>query len=384
MIISMKFVNRILDLSEDLNRKSVFLFGPRQTGKTLLIHHTIQADRVYNLLDTDVLFRFSHRPARLREELPKNASLVVVDEIQKLPPLLDEVQLLMDTRSIRFLLTGSSARKLYRKGVNLLGGRARIRYLHPFSAWELKDEFDLTKALSVGTLPSIWFSDKPYEDLADYTGIYLREEIAAEALVRNIPAFSRFLTVAACTNAKILNYTNISSDAQVPASTIREYYQILKDTLIGYELPAWKESVKRKPLSTSKFFFFDIGVVNFLRQRKQVSVASADGGEAFETLVHHELRAYTHYQGKGDLHYWRSTSGFEVDFILDQRVAIDVKAKNSIGSQDLKGLRALKEEERLSRYILVCLEPVPRRIDDIDILPYEVFIQMLWTHELIS
>jgi len=384
MIISMRFVNRILDLSEDLNRKSVFLFGPRQTGKTLLIHHTIQADRVYNLLDTDVLFRFSHRPARLREELPGNASLVVIDEIQKLPPLLDEVQLLMDTRSIRFLLTGSSARKLYRKGVNLLGGRARIRYLHPFSAWELKDEFDLTKALSVGTLPSIWFSDKPYEDLADYAGIYLREEIAAEALVRNIPAFSRFLTVAACTNAKILNYTNISSDAQVPASTIREYYHILKDTLIGYELPAWKESVKRKPLSTSKFFFFDIGVVNFLRQRKQVSVASADGGEAFETLVHHELRTYTHYQGKGDLHYWRSTSGFEVDFILDHRVAIEVKAKNSIGSQDLKGLRALKEEERLSRYILVCLEPVPRRIDDIDILPYDVFIQMLWTHELIS
>lgn len=380
----MRFVNRILDLSEDLNRKSVFLFGPRQTGKTLLIHHTIQADRVYNLLDTDVLFRFSHRPARLREELPKNASLVVVDEIQKLPPLLDEVQLLMDTRSIRFLLTGSSARKLYRKGVNLLGGRARIRYLHPFSAWELKDEFDLTKALSVGTLPSIWFSDKPYEDLADYAGIYLREEIAAEALVRNIPAFSRFLTVAACTNAKILNYTNISSDAQVPASTIREYYQILKDTLIGYELPSWKESVKRKPLSTSKFFFFDIGVVNFLRQRKQVSVASADGGETFETLVHHELRAYTHYQGKGDLHYWRSTSGFEVDFILDHRVAIEVKAKNSIGPHDLKGLRALKEEERLSRYILVCLEPVPRRIDDIEILPFDVFIQMLWTHELFS
>lgn len=380
----MRFVNRILDLSEDLNRKSVFLFGPRQTGKTLLIHHTIQADRVYNLLDTDVLFRFSHRPARLREELPKNASLVVVDEIQKLPPLLDEVQLLMDTRSIRFLLTGSSARKLYRKGVNLLGGRARIRYLHPFSAWELKDEFDLTKALSVGTLPSIWFSDKPYEDLADYAGIYLREEIAAEALVRNIPAFSRFLTVAACTNAKILNYTNISSDAQVPASTIREYYQILKDTLIGYELPSWKESVKRKPLSTSKFFFFDIGVVNFLRQRKQVSVASADGGETFETLVHHELRAYTHYQGKGDLHYWRSTSGFEVDFILDHRVAIEVKAKNSIGPHDLKGLRALKEEERLSRYILVCLEPVPRRIDDIEILPFDVFIQMLWTHELCS
>ena len=372
------YVQRKLDILKVLNKKSCFLFGPRQTGKTSLIQNTLREYRYYNLLKTDVFLKLSRSPQRLREEITGNDKIVVIDEIQKLPILLDEVHYLIEEKGIHFLLTGSSARKLRNKGVNLLGGRARTRRLRPFIYRELNEDFNLLKALDTGLIPSIYFSDAPYEDLEAYAGNYLKEEIAAEAIVRNVPAFSRFLTVAGLCNGKIINYSNIGSDAEVPKSTVQEYFQILRDTLLGDDLPAWKKSLKRKPVSTSKFYFFDIGVVRFLQNRQGLKMQSPEFGDAFESYIYHEIKSYCDYKGSCDLRYWRSTSGFEVDFILNEKTAIEVKGKANIATRDFKGLRSLKEEKLLKNYILVSLEDTPRKMNDLHILPWEEFIRNLW------
>jgi predicted AAA+ superfamily ATPase len=373
------YVKRQLDLLEILQEKSYFLFGPRQTGKTSLIQHTLNEYRYYNLLQTDVYLKLSRAPQRLRQEITDDDKIVIIDEIQKLPILLDEVHNLIEEKGIHFLLTGSSARKLRNKGVNLLGGRARTRRLRPFIFKELKEDFQLLKALDTGLIPSIYFSDAPFEDLEACAGNYLREEIAAEAIVRNVPAFSRFLTVAGLCNGKIINYTNIASDAQVPRSTVQEYFQILRDTLLGDDLPAWRKSVKRKPVSTSKFYFFDIGVARFLQGRRGLEMRSPEFGEAFEAYIHHEIKTYCDFnKGACDLCYWRATSGFEVDFIINGKTAIEVKEKANITRKDFKGLTAIKEEELLENYILVTLEDTPRKDGDICILPWKDFITNLW------
>ncbi|MBI4179000.1 ATP-binding protein, partial [bacterium] len=241
-------VDRLMDLREVLKSKSAFLFGPRQTGKTWLIRNTLKGVPVYDLLDTSVFLSLSQNPGRIAEELTGPGRLAVIDEIQRLPVLLNEVHRLIESRGFRFLLTGSSARKLRRGGVNLLGGRARIKLLHPLSAVELGPRFDLARAVGRGMIPSIYFSDDPRADLESYVGTYLQQEIMAEGVTRNIPAFSRFLKVAALCNGTVVNFTNVANDAQVPRTTVYEYFVILKDTLVLHELPAWRRSVKRKPL----------------------------------------------------------------------------------------------------------------------------------------
>lgn len=379
----MEYVSRALDLSKTLKKKSCFLFGARQTGKSSLIRHCFAKAPFYNLLDSRELLRLSQSPQRLREELSPDCKLVIIDEIQKLPSLLNEVHLLIEERKIRFLLTGSSARSLRRSGVNLLGGRARSRHLHPFSFCELGKKFNLLQALNHGLLPSIYDSDAPEEDLKSYAADYLQQEVAQEGLTRNIPAFSRFLEVAALCNGQQINYTEIGNDAQVPRSTVREYFQILKDTLIGFELPAWKKSKTRKAMSTSKFYFFDVGVAGCLQHRGRVHQASRQFGEAFEHYLFHELKSFVDYTQSGELAYWRSTSQFEVDFILSDEVAIEVKAKTNVSPRDLKGLKALKEEKRLAQYFLVCLEDRPRRVEGIQILPWQDFLKRLWTRQLL-
>ncbi len=373
------FIERGLDLSKVLKKKSCFLFGPRQTGKSLLIRHTLAGNRVYNLLDSETYLKLSRSPSRLREECRPREKIVIIDEIQKLPGLLDEVHFLIEEKGIHFLLTGSSARKLRRGGTNLLGGRAWTRHLHPLTSAELKERFDLTRAINQGLLPAIYFSQNAEDDLRAYVGTYLREEIAAEGLTRNIPAFSRFLEIAALCNGQLLNYTKISNDAQVARSTVQEYFQILKDTLIAYELTSWKKSSKRKPLSTSKFYFFDCGVVRYLQKRSFIKPGSPEFGELLETLVFHELAAYCDYHGSLSLNYWKSKSGFEVDFILDSKIAIEVKATKNVSLQDLKSLKMLKEEGHLKKYVLVCLEKTPRTRDGIEILPLDLFLKKLWS-----
>jgi predicted AAA+ superfamily ATPase len=262
-----------------------------------------------------------------------------------------------------------------------LGGRARSRTLHPFVSREI-GTFDLSRVLSYGTLPPIYLSDEPQQDLKSYTGDYLREEVAQEGLARNIPAFSRFLEVAALCNGRMLNYTKIANDAQVPRTTVHEYFQILRDTLIGCDLPSWRESRRRKPVSTSRFYFFDIGVARALQGRGRVDEKAADFGEALEAFLFHELRAWVDYRGQGDLGYWRTTSGFEVDFILNEAIAIEVKGTRNVGGHDLRGLRAIGEEAPLRRRILVCLEPRPRVVDGIEILPLREFLARLWDDAL--
>ncbi len=373
-------IARTPDLAGWLAKKSHFLFGPRQTGKTFLVRRALPRARVYDLLDSAVYLALSQRPGRLAEELAPNDKLVVIDEVQRLPELLNEVHRLIEERGIRFLLTGSSARKLRRGGVNLLGGRARTRYLHPFSWRELGAQFELVRALRRGLLPSIYFSDDPKADLDAYTGTYLQQEIMAEGATRNAPAFSRFLRVAALCNATLVNFTNVASDAQVPRTTVYEYFDILKDTLLLHEVPAWKASVKRKPLMSSKYYFFDIGVASALQGRR-VSHGTPEFGAAFETWLLHELICHRDYESGEAIRYWRSTSGFEVDFILGDHTAIEVKAKENVSVQDLKSLRALAEEKKLKRYLCVCLEPRRREVQGISILPYRVFLEALWGGE---
>jgi uncharacterized protein len=374
------YIHRALDLPALLAQKSHFLLGPRQTGKSFLIARVLQEARVYDLLDSTVYLALSHNPARLAQELTPQDRLVVIDEIQRLPELLNEVHRLIETRGIRFLLTGSSARKLRRAGVNLLGGRARTKYLHPLTAHELGPQFDLTRAMERGLLPSIYFSDDPTADLQAYAGSYLQQEIVAEGAMRNVPAFSRFLRVAALCNGTIVNFTNVANDAQVARTTVYEYFEILKDTLVLHELPAWKKTQKRKPLSSSKYYFFDVGVAATLQGRVS-RVGTPEFGEAFETYLMHELSSYRDYVSGEPLHYWRSTSGFEVDFILGEHTAVEVKAKANVSPQDLKSLRALAEEQKLKRYLCVSLEPRAREVDGVTILPVHEFLNALWVGE---
>jgi predicted AAA+ superfamily ATPase len=370
------WIPRRLDLSRLLARRSHFLFGPRQTGKTSLIRHTLKKARVYDLLDTSVFLALSRNPGRLAEEMGPQDSVVVIDEIQRLPGLLNEVHRLIESRGTRFLLTGSSARKLRRGGVNLLGGRARTQHLHPLTWNELGDRFELARAITRGLLPSVYFSDDPQADLQAYTSLYLEQEIIAESATRNIPAFSRFLTVAAHCNATVVNFTNVANDAQVARTTVYEYLEILKDTLILVELPAWKKTKKRKPLASSKYYFFDVGVVGAL-QGRTFRPGTPEFGEAFETYLLHELLSHSDYVSGEPLAFWRSSSGFEVDFILGDHTAVEVKAKENVSPQDLKSLRALAEEKKLKRYICVCLEPRPRTVEGIAILPYKAFLTAL-------
>ena len=373
-----EWVPRVVDLPALLARRSHFLLGPRLTGKTTLIRKTLPDAKVYDLLDTTVYLALGQRPGRLAEELRPRDRMVVIDEIQRLPGLLNEVHRLIESRGVRFLLTGSSARKLRRGGVNLLGGRARTLLLHPLTSRELGDRFDLTRAVTRGLLPSIYFSDDPQADLDAYAGQYLQQEIVAEGATRNVPAFSRFLRVAALCNGTIVNFTNVANDAQVARTTVYEYFEILKDTLVLHELPAWRKTRKRKPLVSSKYYFFDVGVAGAL-QGRPFRPHTREFGEAIETVVMHELASYRDYGGGETLAFWRSTSGFEVDFIIGDHTAVEVKAKENVSSQDTRSLRALAEEKRLRRYLCVCLEPRPRRADGVEILPLRMFLESLWT-----
>lgn len=370
-------VDRLVDLSALLAKKSYFFFGPRQTGKSFLIHQSLPGVRVYDLLDTSIYLALSQNPLRLSQELTPQDRIVVIDEIQRIPDLLNEVHRLIEMRRIKFLLTGSSARKLRRGGVNLLGGRARTKHLHPLTYKELGKDFDLSQALTRGTLPSIYFSDDPHADLQSYAGTYFEQEIVAEGATRNVPAFSRFLKVAALCNGTIVNFTNVANDAQVPRTTVYEYFRILQDTLILHEVPAWRLSRKRKPLASSKYYFFDVGVVGNL-QGRTIRPGTPEYGEAFETYLAHELLSYRDYMSGDPVSFWRTTSGFEVDFILGDHTAVEVKAKDHVSPQDLKSLRALAEEKRMKRYLLVSFESRKRQVGEVTVLPWQIFLTELW------
>ena len=377
-----RYVQRKFDVRSVLAEKSCFLFGPRQCGKSSLVKHTLEDVYNFDLLSSATFLRLSTDPSYIEEVCTENRP-VVIDEIQKLPTLLDEVHRLIETKGMTFLLTGSSARKLRKAGVNLLGGRARVKRLHPFSAAELGAEFDLGRALNYGLIPGIWFGTNPEEDLADYIEEYLQQEIVVEGATRNLPAFSRFLAVAALCSGEQIDYTGISRDAKVPRTTIQEYFRILCETLLAYEVPVWKGGTQRKTVETSKFYMFDTGVVRRLTGRGPLAEGTAEYGHAFESWVHHELRTYLDVKRRdGKIEYWRTQAGNEVDFVVDD-VAIEAKCKRDVSGADLCGLKAIAEESCLKSRIVVSREPIPRRKDGVEILPWREFIERLWNGDIV-
>jgi len=315
--------------------------------------------------------------------VPPDTKLVIIDEVQKLPQLLDEVHLMIErNKELRFILTGSSARKLKRGGANLLAGRAWVTRLHPLVSAEIGPG-RLLHRLNRGSLPAVLDSELPHEDLRAYVGTYLQEEIRAEGLTRSMENFSRFLEVAGACHGEQVNYTAVGSDAGVPPRTVREYFQILEDTLIGYQLPAYRKTVKRKPVAISKFFFFDVGIANTLLKRSEIVPGSETFGRALEHLIFLELRAWLDYSRNDEtLSYWRSRSGLEVDFLIGDSIAIEVKAKSRVGHRDLNGMRALSEELSLQRKIVVCTEPRRRQDEGVEFIPIEQFLEELWAGEI--
>lgn len=378
------YIQRTIPLNDQLEHHSVLLLGPRRTGKSFYIRHQAPPHRVYNLLKSDVFMRLSHRPASIRESLGPEDRLIVIDEIQKLPVLMDEVHVMIEEAGIRFLLTGSSSRKLKRSHTSLMAGRARTRRLLPFVSAEL-ERFDLQRALRFGTLPPVYLATEPVEELDAYVGTYLREEVQAEALSRKIENFSRFLLQAALRSGELLNFEAVGRDAQVPARTIREYYAVLEDTLLGGMLTPLQTTGRRKAVSRGKFYLFDIGVVHAMTGEYEVQSHTAAWGKAFEHLVWQELFAYQQYfANRQALNFWRDIHGAEVDFVLGQRVAIEVKATGLVHDRQLKGLHAITEQRDfpIQRRIVVCQEPEPRRVAGIEILPWQEFFQRLWSHQL--
>ncbi len=373
-------VTRAAPLRQWAEKRSCFLFGPRQTGKSSLMRTAFPDVPFYDLLDHREYARLLAAPQRLSEEIPARSRVAVIDEIQRLPDLLNEVHRLIETRGIRFVLSGSSARKLRRGGVNLLGGRARTHFLRPFTRRELGASFDLGRAIRHGLLPPVYLGDEPEEDLAAYVGNYLQQEIAAEGLTRNIPAFGRFLEVAALSNSTVVNFTQIASDAAVPRTTVHEYFEILRDTLIASEVPAFRDTKTRKALASSKWYFFDVGVASHL-QGRLVRPRTPEFGPAFETWILHELLCHRDYANGAQVSHWKSRSNFEVDFILGDHTAVEVKGRADVPERDLRGLQALGEEKAVKRLICVSLEPRPRRVGKIEILPWADFLDSLWDGE---
>jgi len=378
-----QIVRRALDLRLPRGR-SAFLWGPRRVGKSYWIREHLPGAPLIDLLQSDVYGEYASRPALLRERFgAARHPVIVIDEVQKVPALLDEVHWLIENRAQGFLLTGSSARKLRRGHANLLAGRAWRRRMVPIS-WAEVDRIDLERVMVSGLLPPHFLSADPLEDLRAYVGDYLKEEIAAEALTANIPAFAEFLRVAAITSSELLNYTNIARESGVSAKVVRSYLEILEDTYLGYRVAPWTRARTRRLILTEKFYLFDVGVANFLA-RRQPRLGSAEFGKAFEHFVLMELMAYQAYRRPElDIRFWRTASGLEVDFVLGELdLAVEVKGSARVHDGDLTGLRALSEEHRVRRAVVVSLERHPRRIaPGIDVLPWETFLAQLWGDDL--
>ncbi len=366
---------------------AAFVWGPRQIGKTTLLKTRFADAMFYDLLDSAVSAELSLRPRTLREALLAiPPGLTVLDEIQKVPQLLDEVHWLLENTAHQFILCGSSARKLRRVARNLLGGRAIEHHLYPLTTKELGERFDLTHALNVGLIPIHYFSPNPKPLLKSYVNAYLKEEVLDESLTRNVPAFVRFLELAALSNGEQLNYATIARDCGVSASTVRSYYQILRDTLLGYDLAPWRKSTKRRMVETAKHYFFDVGVAGQLHPEiQQIVPGSAEYGRAYEHLLINEVRAFLAYAHQDiPLRYWRTSSGLEVDLVIgNMAVACEFKSAAQLRHDHTKGLRALAQEHPNARTLLVYTGTQRQRRDAVEVWPWQEFCAELWAGKLI-
>lgn len=372
---------------EGLGEESSFFWGARQTGKSTLLKNLYPDVLYFDLLLSSVYDRFLRNPSVLREILENNviSRPVIIDEIQRIPSLLNEVHWLIVNRGIQFILSGSSPRNILRSGGNLLGGRALRYELFPLVSAEIPG-FDLLKALNNGLLPRHYMANNAEKLLSAYIGSYLRDEIITEAKIRNITSFSKFLEAAAFSNGEMVNFSNIASDCGISPPTVKEYFQILEDTMTGRFLHSFQKKPKRRVITAPKFYYFDVGVAGYLLKRGRIQYGSEAFGKAFEHFIYNEIYAHSHYSDLNyPVYYWRTASQIEVDFILgDNEVAIEVKSSNMVNSRHLKGLKSFAEEYKVKKMLVVSTDPFPRQIDDITVLPWQVFLQQLWEGQIIS
>lgn len=378
-------IDRIYRLDSELD-SSIFLFGARQTGKSTILRQQFPGSIYIDLLDSQVKSRYERRPVLLYETLKDKAAgtIVIIDEIPEVPQLLNEVHRLISEKGLLFILCGSSARKLKRKGYNTLGGRAFPTFLFPFVSAELAD-FDIDKAVNCGMLPPHYLAQNPWRKLSAYIDVYLKEEIKEEALVRNLGAFQRFLEVAALTDGEMVNYNNIAQDCGVSAATVASYFDILEDTLVGYRLPAFTRVMKRRLVQAPRFYYFDVGIANHLLHRKDLVRGTTAYGHAFEHLVIQELYAFLHYRHSDEkLSFWRTYTGVEVDAVIgDARVAIEIKSVEEVLPRHVKGLLSFGDDYPESRRLIVSLDPFNRSVNGIEAIYVYDFFRMLWNGEIV-
>ncbi|MFH0771672.1 MAG: AAA family ATPase [Candidatus Omnitrophota bacterium] len=386
----MENIARALNISLP-KKQSAFLWGARKTGKTTYLKEKFPDSITYDFLKTDVFFEISKRPSLLREWLlaKDEAALkepVILDEVQKVPQVLDEVHWLIENKGLRFILCGSSARKLKRGHANLLGGRAWRYELFPFVSAEI-GKFNLLRVLNQGLMPSHYLQNDQdcKKSLEAYTQDYLKEEVFAEGLARDIPAFSRFFEAFGYTHGQLTNYSNIARECGVDSKTVKEYYQILVDTLLAIRVEPFKKRQSRQVITkAAKYYIFDVGVAGYLTKRRLEQQKGEEFGKAFEHFMLMEIVAYNSYMKKGSvINFWRTKSGIEVDFVLGQgEIAIEVKGSSRIDKKDLNGLEAFNGEYSSKRNILICNEKEKRVSGRIEILPWEIFLKELWAGKI--
>ena len=386
----MKIQPRILNIDLPL-RQSAFLWGPRKTGKSTYLKAKFPDSLVYDFLKTDLFLEFSKRPSLLREQIlakDENAIIppIILDEVQKVPQLLDEVHWLIENKGLRFIFCGSSARKLKRGRANLLGGRAWRYEMFPFVTAEL-DKLDLLKALNRGLIPAHYFQDTYKKSLRAYTRDYLKEEIFGEGLTRNIPAFSRFFDSMGFSHGELTNFSNIARECGVDSKTVKEYYQILKDTLLGDFVEPFKRRQNQQVISrTSKFYLFDVGVAGTITKRYVGQERGVDFGKAFEHFILMELTAHNSYNEIDyEINFWRTKSGLEVDFILGGgEIAIEVKGASSIENKALRPLNTFIETYAPRKALVICNEKKERKVGNVRIMPWRKFLYDLWDGKIIT
>lgn len=373
--------------------QSAFLWGPRKTGKSTLLGQRFPLSARFDLLDTRVMLEFTRAPWTLPERVRALAPAqrerpILIDEVQKVPAVLDEVHRLIEEDGLGFVLCGSSARKLKRGRANLLGGRAWRFALHPLT-WAEVPGFDLLRALNHGLIPSHYDSAAPRRTLAGYVDDYLKEEVFEEGLTRNAPAFARFFEALAFCHGELMNYSSVARDCGVSSNTVKEYFQILVDTLLGVLVEPFSRRRSRAVITKApKFYLFDVGVAGYVTGRRIERPAGPDFGRALEHFVLMEILAYRSYREHDfPVRFWRTKSGLECDFVLGRKggVAIEVKGGANPGSRELRGLRAFIDEHGPRQAIVVCNGSAIRRTaDGIWILPWERFLERLWGDEVVS
>ena len=375
---------RIFDIENQLDQ-GMFLFGARQVGKSTLLKERFPDAIYYDLLVGPVRKAFQRNPDSLREALMTKpaGTLVLVDEIQKVPELLDAVHWLMVNCGLRFILSGSSARKLKKSGANTLGGRANPRTLFPL-VWREVTDFQIDRAVQNGMIPRHYMVDDATDRIEGYVELYMREEIRNEATVKDVEAFEQFMEAAAISNGEMINYANIASDCGVSAKTVKTYYQILKDTLMGYEIPAYTKVIKRKVVQAPKFYFFDVGLTNYLMGRHDLKRGSDDYGHAFEHLVIQEIIAYRgYYRRRETISYWHTYNNQEVDVVIGEaKVAIEIKSSEEVKTRHKNGLKAFRDEHSDCRLILVSLDPITRLSGNIELMYVTDFMKTLWEGDI--